>query len=109
MRAMVWADCSDATRSLESHWWQLIRPTAMKAPLIRSLSGAPATSDRAPLAAVAAAAAAAGSGDSGERDRLLAVADRLDRDYPTYYGTAWVALGRVLLTTDLLTTDCRTS
>lgn len=106
MRALVWADCTATTRGLEAKWWGLLQPTAGQAPLTRSLSGAPASSDQAPLAAVAAAAAAGGSGNSGERDQLLNTADRLARKFPTYYGTAWVALGRVLLTTGLLTGDC---
>lgn len=106
LRALVWADCSSATRGLETGWWRLVRSTATKAPLSRSLTGHPASSDQAPLSDVAAAAAAAGAGDATERDRLLAAADRLERRFPTYYGLAWVALGRVLLTTDLLTPDC---
>jgi Glycosyl hydrolases family 8 len=36
------------------------------------------------------------------RDRLIDEAARLDAAHPTYYGAAWVALGRALLTTDLL-------
>jgi endoglucanase len=65
----------------------------------------PALKDRAtpePLAAVAAAAAAAAAGDRSARDRLLAGADRLQAGAPTYYGTAWAALGRLLLTSDRL-------
>lgn len=57
---------------------------------------------RHPLAAVADAAAAAAAGATRERDRLLAEADRLAIGGPTYYGVAWRALGRLLLTTDRL-------
>jgi endoglucanase len=53
-----------------------------------------------PLVAAAAAAGAAGRAD--ERDRLLTAAAELSAQHPTYYGDAWVALGRALLTTELL-------
>ena len=59
--------------------------------------------DRHPLALVAAAAAAAAS----ERVRtaaadLLDDADALDERAPSYFGAAWIALGRLWLDTDLL-------
>jgi len=34
--------------------------------------------------------------------RLLEEAAALDQRSPTYYGAAWVALGRIMLTTKLL-------
>ena len=54
------------------------------------------------LAYVAAAASAGAVGLSGDRDRLLARAAGVDAAHPTYYGSAWLALGRALLTTRLL-------
>lgn len=51
---------------------------------------------------VGAAGAATAAGDRIARDRLLDDAERRDSQQPTYYGAAWVALGRVMLTTDLL-------
>ena len=36
------------------------------------------------------------------RDALLARAESVDARFPTYYGAAWVALGRLELTTKLL-------
>jgi endoglucanase len=51
---------------------------------------------------VAAAAAASAGGHHAERDRLLAEAAAADAKAPTYYGSAWLALGRALLTTRLL-------
>jgi endoglucanase len=59
--------------------------------------------NRSAVAAVAAAAAADAAGSAGARDRLLATAAGIEQRTPTYYGAAWVALGRALLTTDLLT------
>ena len=38
-------------------------------------------------------------GDTKSRDRLLAAAQALDKRSPTYYGAAWVAIGRIMLTT----------
>ena len=51
---------------------------------------------------VAAAGAADAAGRPADRDRLLAAAEALDQRSPTYYGAAWVALGRIMLTTKLL-------
>ncbi|MDW5596131.1 hypothetical protein VSS74_17420, partial [Conexibacter stalactiti] len=55
-----------------------------------------------PAALVGAAAAARAAGDAGASDRLLARADALEARAPSYYGAAWAALGRIMLTTDLL-------
>jgi endoglucanase len=52
---------------------------------------------------VAAAAAADAAGDTGSRDRLLGQAEQQHQRQPTYYGGAWVALGRLLLTGSTLT------
>ena len=35
---------------------------------------------------------------------LLGAAEALDKRQPTYYGAAWVALGRIMLTSNAL--DC---
>jgi endoglucanase len=73
----------------------------MTAPLSRDLNGTPTDTSRSPLAAVAVAAAAAEAGQPARRDALLGLADRIAQQYPTYYGTAWAALGRIILTTRL--------
>jgi endoglucanase len=51
---------------------------------------------------VASAAAATAAGTRAAASALLAAADRQAASAPTYYGDAWVALGRVLLDTDWL-------
>ncbi len=51
---------------------------------------------------VAAAAAARAAGDRAESTRLLARAQAENDQHPSYYGTAWIALGRVMLTTAAL-------
>lgn len=51
---------------------------------------------------VAAAAAAQAAGQTAARDTLLSQATTVDATFPTYYGAAWLALGRIALTTRLL-------
>jgi endoglucanase len=102
MRAIVWASCTSGGRSLGRQWWQLLSSTASQAPLARSRDGAPADHNASPLAAVAAAVSAAASGDTQQRDNLLQLADHIDQQYPTYYGSAWAALGRVVSVSDML-------
>lgn len=55
-----------------------------------------------PVGLVAAAGAADAAGQTAARDGLLDAAEALDGHAPTYYGAAWVALGRLMLTTRLL-------
>ena len=57
---------------------------------------------RSTIGFVAAAAAADAAGDTGARDRLLDRAASSERDHPTYYGGAWVALARAMSTRQLL-------
>jgi endoglucanase len=51
---------------------------------------------------VGAAAAAQSAGQTAARDRLLAQADAINSRFPTYFGSAWIALGRLELETKLL-------
>jgi endoglucanase len=71
-------------------------------PVEHSLSGRPIGDILNPVVLVAAAAAADAAGHPAARDGLLDEAESLDRRFPTYYGAAWVALGRIMLTTKLL-------
>jgi len=48
---------------------------------------------------VGAAAAAQATGQTAARDRLLAQADAINTRFPTYFGSAWIALGRLELET----------
>lgn len=68
---------------------------------LRTLDGDPLP-ERHAIALVASSAAALASGEHAESKRLLERAERLDRRQPTYYGSAWVALGRVMLQTHML-------
>lgn len=68
----------------------------------RDLGGQPLTQDESVVAAAGQAAAHAAGGDTEgarvELDRMAA----LEQRSPTYYGAAWNALGRIMLTTDVL-------
>jgi endoglucanase len=78
--------CSAADRRLAARAW----------PSLRARPGEHAA------ALVGAAGAAAAAGDRTARDDLLDQAGQWDADHPTYYGSAWVALGRVMLTSRAL-------
>jgi endoglucanase len=67
-----------------------------------TLTGRPTSDIMNPVVLVSAAGAADAAGELAARDGLLATAEALDRRFPTYYGAAWVALGRIMLTTRLL-------
>jgi len=67
-----------------------------------ALDGSPTVSWQHPLVLAASAAADAAVGQQNGAAAALDAAQQLDQRQPGYYGAAWVALGRVLLQTDLL-------
>lgn len=71
-------------------------------PAERDLGGAPLNAQESVVAAAGKAAALAAAGDEAGGQAQLRNADALQRAVPTYYGGAWDALGRIILTTDLL-------
>jgi endoglucanase len=71
-------------------------------PVEHDLSGKPAGSTPHPISLVAAAGAAAAAGKDADKAKLLDAAEALDRKAPTYYGAAWVAIGRIMLDTNAL-------
>jgi endoglucanase len=105
-RILAWlATGNDEDRDLAATWWdRLDRPRASGA-IALSPQGKVLVETRHPVALVASAAAASADGDDERAARLLDAASALDREAPTYYGAAWVALGRALLTTDFLSKD----
>lgn len=68
---------------------------------VRHLDGRPAAQLRHPAAFVSAAALAAHASPE-QVEPLLDLARDHDQEEPTYYGAAWVALGRLMLTTSTL-------
>ncbi len=104
-RVPIWyaADCSTKGRAVSAAMWPILQRAAGRGGrLAYSLTGASESRLVNPLGNVAAAAAADASGDRGAAANLLTRADRQDNRHHTYYGDAWVALGRVLLDTRLL-------
>jgi endoglucanase len=96
-------DPAPAGRQIAASAWPVFAgqdPT--KLPVQHDLSGRPIGDILHPVVLVAAAGAAGAAGAPAARDGLLDEAEALDRRSPTYYGAAWVALGRIMLTTRLL-------
>lgn len=92
--------CDPADRALAA---------AMAQPLDRAgdaavldLGGSPMGDTTSVVAATAQAAAGAAAGDATQAATELVHADHLQQLTPTYYGGAWDALGRLLLTNDVL-------
>ena len=71
-------------------------------PALRNLNGSAAGDWEHPVALVAAAATEQGAGNPDGAIERLDAAAQLEQRSPTYYGAAWVALGRIMLTTSLL-------
>ena len=104
-RVPVWfaAGCTQSERAVAADDWPLLRHSAGQGARISySLSGAAQTTEVNPLGSVAAAASASAAGDQRAATALLATADRQSQRFHTYYGDAWVALGRILLDTPWL-------
>lgn len=103
-RLLVWLATSPAAedRALAAAAWPVLSSEGIAAALSLSPEGDVIDGRPHPLPLVAAAAAAHAAGRPADRDRLLDAAADQDGAVPTYYGAAWVALGRALLQTDLL-------
>ena len=96
------APCAEGWASVAAAGWSaLAAAPGMGAEMVTDLQGRPVEGAPHPAKAVGAAAAAHAAGDVRSRDALLARAEDLDRGSPTYYGAAWVAIGRLLLTSSL--------
>lgn len=96
-------DPNPAGRQIAARAWPVFAAAdPAKLPVEHDLSGRPVGSTLNPVVLVAAAGAADAAGQLAARDGLLDEAEALDQRFPTYYGAAWVALGRMMLTTRLL-------
>ncbi len=96
-------DPDSAGRQIAARAWPVFAgqdPTRL--PVQHDLSGRPIGDILHPVVLVAAAGAADAAGQPAARDGLLDEAEALNRRSPTYYGAAWVALGRIMLTTKVL-------
>ena len=90
-------------RSALTRAWSVFRYTK-PADIVteHQLSGAPVGNAHDAITAVAVAGAAKAAGDTGAVSALLAEAAHRNAQHPSYFGAAWLALGRLLLTTDRL-------
>jgi endoglucanase len=96
-------DANPAGREIAARAWPVFETTDPNTLTVtHTLSGQPIGNVLDPVVLVAAAGAADAAGHPAARDGLLDAAEALDRRTPTYYGAAWVALGRIMLTTNLL-------
>ena len=101
-------DCNATSRQLAASAWPFFAGKAAGTIAAEyTLDGRAIGADRHPLSIVAAAASAQAAGRDDASDALLDEATALDRQHPTYYGGAWVALGRLWLDTPRLG-GCRT-
>jgi endoglucanase len=103
------ASCTATERKAVAGLWPVLGPEVRRGrgTLGAGLDRGPGQWRRAtsaPVGLVAAAASASASGQRGAALALLARAEALDRAHPTYYSSAWVALGRVFLETAQLGT-----
>jgi endoglucanase len=97
-------DCRASGQDVAARAWPFLAAEVDGGSLVAlyTLDGQPLGSERHPLALVAAAAAAASNGDRRRATDLLDAAENVDAEAPTYFGAAWIALGRLWLDTDLL-------
>jgi endoglucanase len=95
--------CDPRDARVAASLWPLLRRSSDEgAALAYGLDGRVATGGSHALGALAAAASAAAAGDVRSARALVERAERLNDASPTYYGSAWVALGRMLLTSRAL-------
>jgi endo-1,4-beta-D-glucanase Y len=100
-------DCSETSHRLAVAAGRLMPLEPGRVAAAYDLKGVALVDHGHPLADVAASAVALRTGDQRLARQLLEHAEALDRQAPTYYGAAWLALGRIMLTTNLLT-ECST-
>jgi endoglucanase len=93
--------CSETDRELAARAWPALR-SRDPLPAVLELDGRPRAPGSHPAALAGAAGAAHAAGDEDSARELLDRAGALERRTPSYYGAAWVALGRVMLETGWL-------
>jgi len=96
------APCDGEWKRVAAAGWPALEAAPERGTVMATdLRGRPVEGAPHPAKAVGAAAAAHAVGDHRARDELLGRAEELDRASPTYYGAAWVAMGRLLLASSL--------
>jgi len=112
VRVPIWlaSSCDATDRALAAGMWPTLSRAVASGPNLVNLGldGTPAEgASPDPVGLVGAAAAAQASGAQTEVRTLLERADHMNRANPTYYGSALVAMGEVLLSSGELR-DCET-
>lgn len=99
----LYHSCNQAHRKAAASLWPFFQARLEHGSLdsVLELDGRSVANEQHATAAIGAAAAAAAAGDVAESRDLLDTAEKLVGN-PDSYGAAWLALGRVILTTDLL-------
>jgi endoglucanase len=102
------ASCDASDRRTAAALWPVLRRAAVRGRTVDlGLHRGPAQGSGAvssPVGLVAAAASGWASGRRAKALALLARAEAMDLAHPTYYSSAWVALGRVFMETGRLGT-----
>jgi endoglucanase len=98
-RLPVWfaTACTRPAQGLAADWWSKLRVPSHQPVIALSLDGAVINSLRNPLGYVAASASAQAADRPSMEHELLASAVEQSKNDRTYYGDAWIALGRALL------------
>jgi endoglucanase len=96
------ADCSADGRSVAARMWPFFAEQGAAVASVYDLDGTVVDPGAHAASLVGAAGAATAAGATASARELLDRATALDAEHPTYYGAAWVALGRLWLTTTLL-------
>ena len=95
--------CDPRDRAIAADVWRVLSQRGVDELSTRhDLDGEPDEEGVHPVGLVGAAGAARAAGDRQMTRELLDRADEVDDEFPTYYGSALVALGRLMLTTDRL-------
>lgn len=93
--------CTRPERHLAARAWPFLRRESRgRLSAEYDLRGEPLGAGTHAAALVAAAGAADAAGNARARTDLLGRAEAADEAAPSYYGSAWVALGRMMLTTE---------
>jgi endoglucanase len=95
------ADCAASSRALVRRVGSLL-PRTDRVAAVYDLQGRQLVDFEHPLGLIATAAIAFVVGDAEGGRQRLDRAEQLDAQHPTYYGSAWIALGRLMLSTTLL-------
>jgi endoglucanase len=103
------ASCTGSERRAAASLWPVLEPVAVGGRATVELGPHRGEIQRhgavkSPVGLVAAAASAWAAGHRNDALDLLSRAESLDHAHPTYYSSAWVALGRVFLETGRLGT-----